>query len=291
MRKLIPFIRSVLSESYTDSAETDTVCKALCCELLGVSEYAYYLKEPVLLTPEMQEKLGRALQRLQAGEPLQYVLGGAQFDGITLHVDRSVLIPRPETAELARQIGKEGFPGVEEPIIVDIGTGSGCIAISLKRSLPHAKVFATDVSEAALRTAARNAAEQEVDIVFIRHDMLSEILPASVPPAHCLISNPPYVRQCERRFMEARVTDWEPPTALFVPDSDPLLFFRALAQLGKTSSLLPGGIIVAEASDAFAHEVCTLFRLYGYVEVSLTPDLFGMPRYVRCRKSDNQVIR
>lgn len=287
MQNLIPLIRASLADAYPEADELQVVSKALCCELLGFSEYAYYLREPVTLSPAQQQLLDDALHRLSRGEPLQYVLGTAPFGGLQLSVDRSVLIPRPETSGLVRWVTEEAeelFAHTHEPVVVDVGTGSGCIAVALKQALPHAHVFACDVSQAALRTASRNAAETHTEIILAEYDVLAGNTSFPFPSARCMVSNPPYIRQSERAFMESRVTTWEPSLALFVPDDDPLLFYRALARLGQTDALLPGGTIAVEVNSAFAYETSVLFRFHGYTDVRIRNDIFGLARFVRCRK-------
>ena len=287
MRTLIPLIRAALAPAYPDDAELQAVCKALCCELLGYDEYVYYLREAVTPAPEALRTLDDALRRLAQGEPLQYVLGHAPFAGADLQVSRAVLIPRPETAGLVAWVTEDDELAYElAPVILDLGTGSGCIAIGLQRALPHARVYACDISEAALAVARRNAAANGAGAVTLfAYDLLAAApLPADVPAARCLVSNPPYIRRCERADMDMRVTAWEPALALYVPDDDPLLFYRAIARLGLGPALLPGGTILVEVNSAFARDTARLFHLYGYADVRLRDDLYGLPRYVRCKK-------
>lgn len=283
MRELQNTLRRALSPVYA-ADELSTVVKALCCELLGVSEWAYYLKDPVTLSDAQQRALSDAVQRLRQGEPLQYVLGTSPFAGEELAVDGRVLIPRPETAGLVRLAAQqlETMPGAPHRVL-DLGTGSGCIAIALARAVPGAAVYGCDVSADALAVAAANAQRSGAGVHFFPFDMLS---PTALPATgfSCLVSNPPYIRRCERAYMDERVTRWEPPLALFVPDADPLLFYRAVAQLGQTDALLPGGTVCVEINQLYGFETCTLFELYGYRDVRLSYDLFGQPRFVTCRK-------
>lgn len=295
MKKLISSLRIALAP-YCEADEMPMVLKAICCELLGIDEYTYYLKDPVTLTPTQMDTLSLAVHRLQRGEPLQYVLGSAPFGGLTVKVDGSVLIPRPETSQLVRLAlaltGGDTF--------LDVGTGSGCIALALTEGRSGSRVFACDVSTAALATARRNAeahakaqqgaATQAPEICFLPADILhilsNDALPADLQGIEvgCIVSNPPYIRACERAFMEPRVLDWEPALALFVPDADPLLFYRALALLGQTPLLRPGGTLCVEIHRDFGFETSTLFHLYGYQDIRIHPDLYGNERFVTCRK-------
>ena len=171
--------------------------------------------------------------------------------------------------------------------MIDIGTGSGCIAIALAGMLGEdVEVTACDVSEDVLEVARFNARRAGVDVKFVLADMTDTAEAVRRLPHGCagIVSNPPYIRQSERATMERRVTEWEPERALFVPDDDPLLFYRSLARLGQTDVLCSGGWMAVEINSSFAHETCTLFTLWGYVDVGISLDLYGLPRYVTCRK-------
>jgi len=278
---LLTEIRAALDGIYGGD-ELRTVAKALCCEGLGVSDSTYYLRGSVPLTAVQQAWLHRALRRLRAGEPLQYVLGTAPFGGLALRVDRRVLIPRPETAQLVTLVA--ALPAVTT--VLDVGTGSGCIAIGVAKACSATSVVACDVSADALAVARGNARTAGADIRFVQADVLDTeaargLLPKGIT---CIVSNPPYIPLMERVLMERRVTDWEPSLALFVPDADPLLFYRALARLGRTDVLAGGGWMAVEVNAAFACETAHLFTLRGYADVRVQKDMFGKPRFVVCRK-------
>ena len=285
MKKLISSLRLALSSCYKGD-ELQTVIKALCCELLGIDEYTFYLKDDVILTPAQCDALNLAMHRLQRGEPLQYVLGSAPFDGLTLKVDESVLIPRPETSQLAR-LALEYAPGKS---FLDVGTGSGCIAIALAKDCKEGTVAACDISDKALATARHNARANHADVNFLNADLLSVLSGVPLPEelqgmeVDCIVSNPPYIRRSERIFMERRVLDYEPALALFVPDDDPLLFYRALALWGQTHLLRPNGAICVEINRDFGFETAVLFEHYGYNHIQVHPDLFGNERFVTCQK-------
>ncbi len=217
---------------------------------------------------------GRAVERIAAGEPVQYVLGEAWFCGERFEVGPDVLIPRPETEELVEWIVREHGPqrGLRA---LDIGTGSGAIAVMLALRLPAAQVTATDISSGALAVAARNALRFGARIGFVRGDAL-EGLPAG--EFDVTVSNPPYIPQSERAAMAAHVTGHEPAGALFVPDHDPLRFYRAIARGTR------GGWIYFEVHDPLAGEVCAMLAGENCTEIELRQDIHGKPRMVRCRK-------
>lgn len=291
MKRLKESLCAALGGRYAGD-ELPAVVRALCLEGLGLGTAAVYLDEPVTLSEPQQAWLTQAVRRLQAGEPLQYVLGTAPFAGLELKVDRRVLIPRPETAELVAETVSKARQANKSPVrILDVGTGSGCIAIALAKALKEAEVTALDVSEDALDVARDNAERAGARVQFVRADVLSAsgqgeslLLEALPKGCACIVSNPPYVRECERMAMDERVTAWEPPKALFVPDDDPLVFYRALARLGQTEVLADGGWIAVEINSAFGRETATLFRLWGYRDVALKEDMYGKPRIVIGRK-------
>lgn len=261
-----------------DESERSAIIRAICCDILGISSTAYYLKEPITLTTEQESLLDNIISRLQQGEPLQYIEGKAPFCGMNFIVNPHVLIPRPETAELVDWIVSDH--ATQHPHILDLGTGSGCIAISLSKQMPQATIEACDISEGALETAKANNCENGTSVEFFHHDMLDLTTP--LPHSYdILVSNPPYIMQSEATDMELHVTEWEPHTALFVPDSDALRFYRAIAEIGKTYTLRPGGHIYVEINQALGKETVALFESYGYKEVTLRKDIFGNDRMVK----------
>ena len=248
--------------------------------MLGISSTAYYLKEKVTLTSEQGTLLQGIIGRLQKGEPLQYIEGKAPFCRMEFAVNSSVLIPRPETAELVDWIVCEH--ATQQPRILDLGTGSGCIAIALSKQLPQATIEACDISAEALTIAKENARMNEAPVSFFTHDMLD--LGTPLPHSYdILVSNPPYIRQNEAADMSIQVTEWEPHTALFVPDDDALRFYRAIAELGQTEALRPGGHIYVEINQALGKETVALFEAYGYQDVELRKDIYGNERMIGVR--------
>jgi release factor glutamine methyltransferase len=229
--------------------------------------------------------LDEIVARVNLQEPIQYILGKGEFYGRQFKVDPSVLIPRPET-ELIIELALRAFPlpTEREMAIVDIGTGSGCLAITLSKELPNARVYATDVSAAALMTAVENAKQNQAAVEFIRHNILSVDLPLS--GIQLMVSNPPYVTQTEKNTMKLNVTDHEPPEALFVPDDDPLRFYSAIARTGK-KILGPAGKVIVEINERFGKEVSALFSKEGYHSILVTKDFAGKDRVVMATSSDS----
>ena len=281
MRQLTEKIGLALANIYPDSEETNAIIRAICCEILGISTTTYYMKEKVILTTEQEVRLNDVISRLQQGEPLQYIEGKTPFCGMDFMVRSGVLIPRPETAELVDWIVQDHTTQI--PRILDLGTGSGCIAISLSKQMPQAVVEACDISHEALAVAKENNEMNGTDVTFFHHDMLDLATP--LPHSYSvLVSNPPYIKQSEAADMEQHVTEWEPHTALFVPDDDALRFYRAIAEIGQTDTLLPGGHIYVEINQALGKETVELFESYGYKEVTLRKDIYGNDRMIKCKK-------
>ena len=283
MKRLIDKLQASLSEVY-DGLELTAIIRSICCELLGISTLTYYLKEEVTLTSEQEAKLKQITMRLQQGEPLQYIEGKASFCSMEFAVNSSVLIPRPETAELVDWIVHNH--STQEPHILDLGTGSGCIAVTLSKQLPKASIEACDISNEALIVAKENAQRNGASVSFFAHDMLD--FSAPLPHSYdILASNPPYIRQSEAIDMSPQVTEWEPHTALFVPDNDALCFYRAIAELGQTNALRLGGHIYVEINQALGRETAALFEAYGYEDIELRKDIYGNDRMVKGVKRKN----
>jgi release factor glutamine methyltransferase len=233
------------------------------------------------LTAEEARRIAAICERLKTGEPYQYVLGETEFCGYTIRVNPSVLIPRPETEFLADLIIKENFRFAGE--IIDFATGSGCIAIALAGLLPGSSVTAIDNSAAALETAAGNAMINEVKVNFILKDILDPgiSLPAK---AGIFVSNPPYVRNSEKVLMQRNVLDFEPHEALFVDDSDPLVFYMAILDIaGKY--LLPGGKIYFEINEIMGTKIVKLLVSYGYQNIEIIKDLNEKDRIIKGEKN------
>jgi release factor glutamine methyltransferase len=229
--------------------------------------YGFSLTDILSQRPIEVLDLASEIDRLNGNEPLQYVLGEADFYGRKFEVSRSTLIPRPETELLVSEILRTK---PSSPSILDIGTGSGCIAITLGLEIKDSKVCALDKSEAALNIAAANSRRFAVGIDFELADFLKD--EKHLAPVDIVVSNPPYVRHSEKRLMKANVLDYEPHQALFVPDEDPLLFYKAIASKGKTL-FKPSGKVFLEINENFGQEVKRLFDHSGFKKVRVKKDL------------------
>jgi release factor glutamine methyltransferase len=236
-------------------------------------------QEPV--PPDALKQLPALQARLLRHEPLQYVLGEAWFMDMMLEVTPATLIPRPETEELVQLIVLEQQARGTTLAVLDVGTGSGCIALALCRALQPTQITAVDISGEALTVARRNAERNGCEIDFQELDILLET-PHRLAPGtlDVLVSNPPYVLENERLQMRPNVLAFEPATALFVPDNDPLLFYRRIAALG-TTLLRPGGALYFEINEQYASETTALLNALGYAAVEARLDMFNKPRMVR----------
>ena len=230
------------------------------------------------LSANDQNKLEKILQRLLTGEPVQYVLGEADFGGKTFLVEPGVLIPRPETYELCEWVLEER--GIN---ILDIGTGSGCIAITLALGIPEAKVTAWDISDKALKIAAENAKRANVNVSFEQVDILAP-LPFTLHPSpltyDIIVSNPPYILNKERARMERNVLDYEPELALFVPDDDPLLFYRAIARYA-IRALKPDGRLFFEINPLCINDLQQMLNNEGFSHTEVRNDQFDKQRFIK----------
>ncbi len=248
--------------------------------LLNYSKIDFHLKDQEPISADIIEKFEHALTRLKNWEPVQYITGTTEFYGLPFTVDHRVLIPRPETEELADWIIRENRS--MGGIVLDIGTGSGCLAVSLAANLPSAGVWGIDVSEGALSVAKENAALNKVKVTFFKMDILGADC-ALQQKVQVMVSNPPYVRGSEKQLMRRNVLDYEPETALFVPDHDPLLYYRNIVLMGR-KFLADGGKIYFEINEAFPDEVAKLLQSSGFYGIEVRKDLAGKPRMVRAMK-------
>jgi release factor glutamine methyltransferase len=221
------------------------------------------------------------IERLRHFEPIQYIFGHTLWSGMDLLVTPDTLIPRPETAELVEQIIRsfQGIKNANEPLkVLDIGTGTGCIAIALKRAFPHWKITAIDVSQKALEIARKNATKNNAQIHFIKCDILSDEINC-LGTFDIIVSNPPYICENEKSEMRANVLNYEPSTALFVPNVDPLLFYRRIASMGLCKHLF------FEINEHYATEMYELLKQKGFINIQLTNDIYGKARIIQGRLS------
>ncbi|UOE34672.1 peptide chain release factor N(5)-glutamine methyltransferase [Hymenobacter monticola] len=279
VRRLTTDLAAALQPLYP-TREAENIAALVVEHLLGIDSLQRMMdaQQPV---PEAAQVALPALQaRLLAHEPVQYVLGTAYFADMELEVTPATLIPRPETEELVHLITQEqrGRRGLR---MLDVGTGSGCLALALARALPQAQVLAVDISAEALAVARRNAARYAPLVAFQEVDILQGMPDGmGAGSLDVLVSNPPYVRESERPLMRENVLAWEPATALFVPDEDPLLFYRRLAEVGR-ELLAAGGSVYWEINEALGAETAALLLPEAFEDVRVVPDMFGKARMVR----------
>lgn len=271
-------IRRELQDYYT-LQEAGNLSRLICCEVLGQQSVDYYLGKDITLSAKAEQELESILARLRIFEPIQYILGEARFLGRTYRVAPGVLIPRPETEELVELMLKELSPASR---VLDIGTGTGCIAVSLAKELPDSQVTAWDVSANALTIAAANSAALQASVRFEQRDVLT-YMPGETERYDVIVSNPPYITEAEKQEMEPNVLDWEPSLALFVPDTDPLRFYRRIAMLGL-DMLEPGGKLYFEINRAFGEDTVSMIRELGYRTVRLQKDISHNDRFVIAEK-------
>ena len=250
-------------------------------DILGYSEVELLIKGNEVLSDFVIGKIDSVVERVESGEPLQYVLGWARFEGNRYMVTPDTLIPRPETQELVDIIISRH--GEEKDLrVMDVGTGSGCIAISLARGLKFAQVSAIDISQPALEVARENAKMLKTRVNFECRDALS-LTPKRGEKYDIIVSNPPYIAEYERKDMEHSVLDYEPSTALFVPNDDPLRFYRAIASFA-VEALSQGGHIYYEINPLFATEILEMMRGMGYNDIEIINDMQGRKRMLCARK-------
>lgn len=262
-----------------DTAEAERFFIITLEELKGWNRSRLALNPDEELIPDEVKQWDEVLQNLKNQKPIQYIFGKAWFYGLEFRVNENTLIPRPETEELVEWIISEN-KNRQNITIIDIGTGSGCIAVSLAKNLPDAKVFAIDVSEQALEVARHNAKANGAKVTFIKEDILSvEALPQQFD---IIVSNPPYVRHLEKAEIKENVLQYEPHLALFVEDDDALLFYRTIAQLGK-SSLKKSGLLYFEINQYLGNETVKMLAGNHYKDIILKKDLFGNDRMVKAK--------
>ncbi len=274
----IEFIRNSLSDIYP-RGEVDGFVKIIFRQLLNYESVDILLRKDNILPEFIPEKIAKVVKDLQNHRPIQYIFGTAYFHGHNFHVDGSTLIPRPETEELVDMIIKDN-PGSDLSVL-DCGTGSGCIAISLAIGMRFANVEAIDISEDALKVASGNAVALKAKVRFGKQDILD--MPQVSEKYDIIVSNPPYIGECERLSMDSNVLDYEPDTALFVPDNDPLVFYRKIAEFGVTA-LKPGGRIYYEINSRFPEEMRSMMMKLGYRDISVIRDMQGSYRFLIARK-------
>ena len=274
IRQTIQTIEEALSPLY-DSREATAIAREVVCRVCG------YTFSQLVINYDSEcniENLQTVIDQLAASRPVQYVTGVAEFCDLEFKVCEGVLIPRPETAELVAQIVADSRPGAK---ILDVGTGSGAIAVALAKSIEGAEVTAVDISDIALDIASENGARNGVNVRFCKADALDDM--SSLGEFDVIVSNPPYIPQSDIVRMERNVVDYEPHTALFVADDDALCFYRSIAQNG-VKMLRKGGALYFEIYEQFGEQIRQMLEQMGYKDIVVAKDIFGKERMVWSRR-------
>ncbi|MCU7550586.1 peptide chain release factor N(5)-glutamine methyltransferase [Chitinophagaceae bacterium LB-8] len=286
-----------LKDIYNES-EAAKIASMILEHITGLPRAERLMKKDEPLVVGQSHLLTEYYHRLINHEPVQYVLNEAWFYGLKLFMDNHVLIPRPETEELVdwivkdvRKAGKDVFerrPAEADKTsslkIIDVGTGSGCIALALKKAMPKAEVWGCDASESALNVARRNGSELNIRVDFTGVNFLDEAQRRQLPTVDIIVSNPPYIPLKDKKTMDVNVVAHEPHSALFVPDDDPLIFYKALADFGK-HRLHAGGFIYMEINEELGLYTTRLFKTEGYINVELKQDMQGKDRMIKVQKA------
>ena len=286
-------------ESLYPETEARSIVLMLCEDVLGTERYTHIVEPQYQVDDKKMPLLSTAMERLRAGEPIQYVLGKADFYGRRFNVTPDVLIPRPETELLCRdaikiasRISRMRIPYGKNAVpvrVLDLCTGSGCIAWTMALSVPGCKVTAVDISEKALSVASGQDFASEIKAIgalkpeFINADVLDTEQDFPVHPFDIVLSNPPYIMESEKKDMRKNVLDYEPALALFVPDDDPLVFYRAVARWSQRF-MNPEGFGFVEVNESLAPQTEAVFREAGYSHTEIVRDLYDKNRYVFYRK-------
>ncbi|MCF6332069.1 MAG: peptide chain release factor N(5)-glutamine methyltransferase [Draconibacterium sp.] len=282
MRATIQYIEKELAEMYPKT-EVQGFEHFIFESVCGWNYTSQVLMKNKKISSLEIQKIEAIVRRLKMYEPLQYILGETEFYGLNLKVTPAVLIPRPETEELVHWIIESNAFG--SPQVLDIGTGSGCIALALKKQIKNAEVSGVDISKEALEVAKQNAENNKLEVGFFQSDILSwEHYNWKV--FDIIVSNPPYVREIEKQKMQANVLEYEPENALFVSDENPLVFYHRIAEFAK-KYLVDRGKLFFEINEFLGAETCKLLENKGFVDVELKKDMNGKTRMLACRKKNN----
>ena len=282
LKELRTSFKIALSGLYP-SEEIQSFFNILSEKYLNLSRIEIALNPERVISEEVSEKYQKALLRLKNYEPVQYIIGETEFYGLPFKVNKHTLIPRPETEELVEWIIDTSEFRIQDFGLLDIGTGSGCIAISLAKNLPDSKISALDISDGALKIARKNAEMNKVEVDFFQTDILNtKTLPKKYD---VIVSNPPYVRELEKKQMRQNVLNYEPDSALYVKNDDPLLFYRVISQLAK-KHLQPNGKLFFEINEYLADELTELLKSEDFKNIEVKKDIFGKNRMIKCNLNE-----
>ena len=277
MKAGIASIRKELAGIYSVE-EIDSLIFLILGKVKGYSRTRVLLASDENLTDEELNEINLIVSRLKKDEPIQYILGETEFYGLPFYSVSGVLIPRPETEELVQWIIQENQH--PEPTILDIGTGSGCIVISLQKKIPQSTVLACDISPVCIETTQRNAELNQTEVSVFEYDILNNSPEMDFPKLDIIVSNPPYVRETEKKLMEKNVLDYEPELALFVPNDDPLIFYNRIADFAHVH-LNNEGRLYFEINEAFGKECSEMLQEKGFSEIKLKRDIHDKNRMIR----------
>lgn len=269
MKAGIASIRKELDGIYSRE-EIESLIFLIFEKIKGFSRTQFLLASEKEITPEEKLKIDQIIARLKRHEPIQYILGETAFYGLPFRTVPGTLIPRPETEELVHWIVQENQQ--TKPVIFDMGTGTGCIAVTLRKNIPDSTVWACDISPVCTEAARKNAALNDTKISVFEFNILNFSPAIEFPQFDVIVSNPPYVRESEKQRMQKNVLDYEPELALFVEDGDPLLFYRHIAEFAQIH-LTSGGRLYFEINEAFGDECSEMLQEKGFSEVRLKKDL------------------
>ena len=275
MKEFIKRIRHELIDIYPPR-EIDAIIRILALDMLNINATTFYLRDNITLFDKEELLLSDAIKRLKKNEPIQYILGEAIFCGLTFKLNPSVLIPRPETSELVKWITEENKN--KKCNILDIGTGSGCIAISLNKLIPNSNVTAWDISSDAIEIAQKNNIINNTNVTFEIHDLFDKCNKKEC--YDIIVSNPPYIKEEEKKQMEENVLKWEPHLALFVPNESPLLFYREIA-IQSLQLLKKNGLLYFEINREYGKEICQILNELGYNNIELRKDFAENDRMIK----------
>jgi len=281
LKNIRPYLAEELKEIYTDN-EISSLASIIIYTVLGIQKLHFLKDSGLPLSKENVEKVISVCSELKKGKPVQYITGETLFYNCRIKVTPDTLIPRPETEELVDMIIKENsdYRGG----ILDIGTGSGCIAIALAANIPYAEVTAIDISPAAVRVAGENARLNNVNVRFLVMDFFDALL-AGPEKAGIIVSNPPYVKESEKNLMKKNVLDYEPPGALFVPDENPVEGYKAILRLAEIN-LAVNGTLYFEINEMMGDELARILQASGYHKIDLIKDINGRNRFIKAVRND-----
>jgi release factor glutamine methyltransferase len=282
MQATLIFIKEQLRNFYPDS-EIKSFCYLMMESVCGFDKHSVLRDKDKHLSQKESLRIQEIIEELKKYRPIQYILGETEFYGLKFQVNENVLIPRPETEELVERVIRDcacsDGSDLCSPSILDIGTGSGCIAVALAKNLPQASVYALDISENALGVARRNAAINNVNVRFFRQDIRMALSSGFPETWDVIVSNPPYVTPAEKEIMQKNVLDYEPHEALFVPQENPLLFYERIADIGL-QRLAASGTLYFEINALYGAEVVEMLKAKNYRKIHLFQDISGKDRIV-----------